>query len=146
MFEQFIKRLLSRWYERHARERDLAFIRAVELGNWKRALYLLKRGVDVNAQTAVGFTALHLAAANGDIGLVGVLLRHGADVDAQSVGGTPLHLAAQNGHVRVVNALLLYEASPLLTDPDGATPEKDAATEEIAALLRSAARRRLMGR
>jgi hypothetical protein len=112
---------VDRWRKRKVTERDEQFLQAVERTDWEKAIRLLARGADVNARTIVGLTALHLASANGDMGLVGVLLRHGADMDGRSFGGTPLHLAAENGHYAVVKALLLHGANPFSVDPDGQT-------------------------
>lgn len=108
----------ERWTARGEQSRDVAFLQAVERADWQTALRYLKRGADVNARTLVGLTALHLAAANGDIGLVGVLMRHGADLNVQGFGGTPLHMATDAGHYAVVRALLLHGADPFALDPD----------------------------
>ena len=138
----FLRRLLSATYARKGEERDAEFIHLVELGKWKQALKLLEQGVDVNAKTAVGATALHLAAANGDIGLVGVLLRHGADPNGGSMLGTPLHVAATAGHMKVVQALLLYDADPTTPDQDGRTPDEHTADDDIQLVLRYEMRKR----
>jgi len=117
------------------------FLRAVETGNGERAIKLLAKGADVNARTAVGLTALHVASANGDIGLVGLLLRHGASPNEESFGGTPLHFAAMNGHRRVVDALLLHGADPFRPDPEGRTAAEIAADDDIRAIIRCEMRR-----
>ena len=57
---------------------------------------LLVLGAEVSQRAAGGFTALHTAAGGGDVALVELLLKHGADPAA--VAGeehwTPLHRAA----------------------------------------------------
>ncbi len=136
-----VVRFLRGLFSKKPDDLDAAFLRAVELSEWKKALKCIEHGVDVNAQTHAGFTALHLAAANGDIGLVGVLMRHGADVNARGLGGTPLHLAAAHGHLSVVRALLLYDANPLLIDSDGNSPADVAAAPEIEDLLQHEVRK-----
>ena len=94
-----------------------------------------------DGQTAA-IALLHVAATNGDVGMVRELLKRGASVDLQSsllgltcseisghgctgdlypVGGTPLMDAAYGGHLSVVLALLQYSASPDLQDIDGNT-------------------------
>jgi len=52
---------------------------------------------------------LHSAAAGGDVQLVQLLLREGADAAAETVGGmTPLAAAALKGHMEVVRVLLAH--------------------------------------
>jgi E3 ubiquitin-protein ligase XBAT32/33 len=74
------------------------------------------RYIDSRAEN--GVTALHLAAINGELPSVMLLLSVGAsmmvrtvDLDMYSVisvpsGSTPLHLAAQKGHVAIIQAML----------------------------------------
>ena len=51
------------------------------------------------AQSASGCTALYLASETGDVGIVRLLLAHGADVAlSASEGGTPLQRACHFGH------------------------------------------------
>ncbi len=65
---------------------------------------LIRKGADVNLPVQDGFTALHIAAQNGDASIVDALLRAGAAVnmndDAQ---WTPLFFACQYGHLPVVS-------------------------------------------
>ena len=69
---------------------------------------LLQRGADVHQRGFNDYTPLHLAAARGDLGLVELLLRHGADantiirIDDME---TPLELAEQAGHKAVAERL-----------------------------------------
>jgi predicted nicotinamide N-methyase len=54
-----------------------------------------------------GNTALHMAAANGNLTIVQLLLHVNADATCTNeAGNTPLHWASQNGHGPVVQALL----------------------------------------
>ena len=76
--------------------------------------------------------------------LVGILLRHGAPVNARDVtGATPLHFAARNGWGEAVFALLEGGADAALRDEAGALPA-DAAAEanepQLAKVLAAAAR------
>ncbi len=68
---------------------------------------LLRHGLDVNARTHEGRTALMFAVINMHPGTVETLLQLGADVNAQSdLGFTPLILAACSGDTRIAQALL----------------------------------------
>ena len=66
-------------------------------------------------------TALDVAAYAGRLNAVELLVKDGADVNAQTAAGyTPLHLAALKGHVDVVDFLLKHgaEIDPVSTDGD----------------------------
>ncbi|KAK4878427.1 hypothetical protein RN001_010933 [Aquatica leii] len=65
------------------------------------------KNADVNAKTATGDTALHLALSNSKAGNALQLLQNGADVDVvNSVGNTPLHTAAFMGDAQIVALIL----------------------------------------
>ncbi|MDE0650398.1 MAG: ankyrin repeat domain-containing protein, partial [Gammaproteobacteria bacterium] len=80
-----------------AREGDATAVRA-----------LLEDGVDPNLAQGDGLTALHLAAREGHLEVVGILIGAGAETGAATRIGdyTPLHLASGGGHADVVDALL----------------------------------------
>jgi ankyrin repeat protein len=70
--------------------------------------FLLKRGVDRNAQTVMGDTALHFAALAGHVALVEYLLGVGVKADvSNNAGHTPFLWAAGGGHTGVVRVLLM---------------------------------------
>ena len=83
---------------------------------------LLTDGKDINACASNGQNPLHLAAEQGDIGVVRILLEHGAMVDAveTAAGYTPLHYAAGRGHTDVCELLIRFGA-----DPDALTGNLD---------------------
>jgi ankyrin repeat protein len=90
---------------------------------------LLERGADPNAVTRNdgSVTPLHSGAAprRGEHGemmdIVGRLLEHGADVNAQQAGGfTVLHTAARRGDRALVQLLLAHGADPGVLDGRGA--------------------------
>lgn len=54
----------------------------------------LDKGIKVNSKMEHGITALHVAVAFRRTGMVKVLLRNGADINAQAEGVTPLDLMA----------------------------------------------------
>jgi ankyrin repeat protein len=54
-----------------------------------------------------GRTALHIAAENGSLEFVKILLKFGANIDSQDgYGRTALHIACKAGHEQIVVALL----------------------------------------
>lgn len=69
---------------------------------------LLAKGADVNAKTRYGATALSYAADKGHLGVVRILLDHGANVNVKDTfyGETPLGWAAYRGHTDIVKLLL----------------------------------------
>lgn len=74
--------------------------------SWAVAAALLDSGADPNVAQQGGWTPLHAAALHGDVGLVEMLLRHGADPAPESDDDkTPADLAREKGHARVVERL-----------------------------------------
>jgi hypothetical protein len=68
---------------------------------------LAAKGVDINAQTDDGTTALMYASQENDTEAAEMLLEQVADVNAQDkYGDTALMLASKNGHAPVANLLL----------------------------------------
>lgn len=105
--------LLMRLLFRGARPDDVTdFGRAVARGKVAEVASLVDSGADINAANASGQTPLHLAAANGDAGMVQVLLEDGAEFDLLDTGEglSALHVAAQCGHEQVVDLLVRYGA------------------------------------
>ncbi|KAJ7127859.1 ankyrin repeat-containing domain protein, partial [Mycena epipterygia] len=70
-------------------------------------LLLGRKGVNVNAQSKKYGSALQVAAINGHLEIVSLLLKKGADVNSQSKKyGTALHTTCRNGHADIVRLLL----------------------------------------
>jgi ankyrin repeat protein len=88
-----------------------------------------------------GTSPLHSASAGGHAEVATVLLKAGAEVNANDNGGrTPLHAAATGGRADVVTVLLKAGAEVNARAGDGTTPLHYATTAEVAsALLRMSA-------
>eukprot|EP00435_Cladocopium_sp_Y103_P072762 s30_g41.t1 len=98
---------------------------------------LLDVGADKDKASAVGATALHLAALNGHMEVVHLLLRAGVDRDKTSTAGaTALHLAALNGHPDVLKVLLDHGAPCDVATATGKRPLHGAALYGHASVVR----------
>ena len=87
--------------------KDSPLRRAARRGFADAARLLLEAGVEVDAASDTGGTALHFACGGGHAEMVAVLLVAGAAVDQAADGGfTPLLIACQEGHDKVVAVLL----------------------------------------
>ena len=104
--------------------------RAAYAGDVTRVQELIDRGADVNEQAPNGETALMIAAANGHVEVVQVLIAADADVDARELnsGGTVLKWAKVN----VVQALIDAGADVNARDDKGYTPLVYAAKKGMA--------------
>jgi uncharacterized protein len=74
----------------------------------------------IEATDRAGETALMLAALNGDMDLVKLLITKGAEVNKK--GWTALHYAAANGNDDIAKLLLGYSAYVDAQSPNGTTP------------------------
>ena len=84
-------------------------------GNEAAVRSLLERGAKPQRK---GWTALHYAASTGRASIAELLIKHGAEVNAQSAAGvTPLMMAARDNHTQMVDELLAAGAKvDLCTD------------------------------
>lgn len=91
-----------------------------------------------------GCSLLHLACQTADIGMVELLLQHGANINAcDSRGQIPLHHSFLRGRTEIAKLLLSRGADPQTVDKEGKTPfhlvEESALDDvEILALLKVA--------
>ncbi|PIK48720.1 putative E3 ubiquitin-protein ligase HACE1-like [Apostichopus japonicus] len=67
----------------------------------------LSKGEDPNSKDPMGNTAIHKAAANGNLTCLQRLMKQGGDVSQEDAAGcTVLHVAARNGHIETVKWLI----------------------------------------
>ncbi|MBK8286045.1 MAG: ankyrin repeat domain-containing protein, partial [Ahniella sp.] len=94
--------------DRPARTPIQELVDAAGTGDTTTVRRLLDAGAMVSAGLPdTGVQALHQAAANGHVGLVGLLLERGAQVDATDVdGASALVYAAYHGRTKVIEVLL----------------------------------------
>ena len=101
---------------------DLAFI-LTSIGDTEPLELLLKSGLSVNTRCRHlpgGLTLFHIAAGEGQIQIVLLLLRLGADMSVVAGSlGSPLHLAALRGHVSTVKAMLKAGCPVDVVDSNG---------------------------
>ncbi len=92
----------------------------------------INAGADVNARTEEGNTPLHLAAARGLVEIADILIRKGADVNAESNRdkSTPLHWAAAEERIGVIRVLCDHGANTNAKDYKGKTPSDWALANE----------------
>jgi ankyrin repeat protein len=88
---------------------------------------LIARGANVNAANSQGVTALMIAAARGNIPMIGLLLESGADPNAKSAAGkTALDIARDNLNEGAVKSIVLFEKTlSERTQPSADAPPTD---------------------
>lgn len=98
--------------------------------------FLLENNADLAFRSALGETALHLAAEGGLLRTLQLLLDSGSDPDAQrNDGKTALHTAVKQGSAQMVEVLLSYHSSPYLRDSEGKVPGEYAESCEVIGLF-----------
>lgn len=91
---------------------------------YEGASFILENGMSPNHKTWQELTILHYMAQKGKLEIAGLLIRHGADLNAidDEYKSTPLGLAARCGQTAMVKYLLESGADPSKADGDWATP------------------------
>ncbi|XP_070479229.1 ankyrin repeat and protein kinase domain-containing protein 1 isoform X1 [Equus przewalskii] len=111
----------------------------VAQGSMEQVKLLLAHEVDVDCQTACGYTPLLIATQDQQPDLCTLLLEHGANANlADEDDWAPLHFAAQNGDDRTARLLLDHGAHVDAQEHEGWTPLHLAAQnnfENVARLL-----------
>jgi ankyrin repeat protein len=141
--EDMLRFLIEKGADINARADDgmTALLRAAQNHDLAEMEYLLSRKADVTSRihesvfyTTNGFTPLHFqlgayesvndsCSAADRIKGIGLLLDHGADLNAKDTkGNTPLHLAAEWGDPEIVSVLLARGADARAVNTDGQTP------------------------
>lgn len=119
---------------------NTALMMAAFKGNQPAAEVLIAKGAAVNGP---GWTPLHYAAASGNTAIAGLLLQHGAKLDAVSPRAsgsyTPLMMAAREGKEDTARFLLERGASPKLKNGEGLTAAQIAARAEHSSLAKALA-------
>lgn len=92
--------------------------------------------LDVNSANSKGVTPVHVAAMEGHVRVIELLVSKGGDPEAVDSGGwTPLHFAAWRGHPKAVECLLERADTKRVRDKEGRTPFSVAAECGHAQLL-----------
>jgi ankyrin repeat protein len=86
----------------------------------------------IDERCAWNRTALMYGSLKGDLNIVTLLIKYGADINAQGDFDkiTALHLAAYEGQIEIVNYLLQHGANPKITDKYNRTPYDHAVTQK----------------
>ena len=104
---KLVQTLIANGTRVNIRERDLTFplYHAARLGHQGMTLFLLQRGSEVDRSVSnTGETALHMAAKQGHLDIVMLLVGNGANINIEdSSGMTPMSVAAARGKINVVN-------------------------------------------
>lgn len=92
--------------------------------NFSKAKELLDRGVSIESLNKRGRTPLHAAVVNKNARAVSFLLKHGANIDAESKEKlwTPLHLAVFTSHQNIISLLIAGGANMNSRNNDLWTP------------------------
>ncbi|MEX1012089.1 MAG: ankyrin repeat domain-containing protein [Waddliaceae bacterium] len=113
------------------------FHEAAARNNPEKMKALIDKGVDVDEPSRDGGTALHVAAENGDLNILDLLLSAKANIHvAMHNGVTPLQLAAQNGRLEVVKWLLKSGVNVNASACDNSTALHDAAERGQSAVVK----------
>lgn len=95
-------------------EMNLEVLECARYGEEEDLRALLSAGADVNFRDAGGATALHKAAANGEVACLKVLHEFGAVYSKNETGNTPAHWAAQNAKADALKFIIAnYEVDML---------------------------------
>ncbi|KAJ3438737.1 cyclin-dependent kinase inhibitor 2c [Anaeramoeba flamelloides] len=84
---------------------------------------LIKYGINKNAQTRTGLTPIHLAAINGHLHILRILVEKKANIRKRDyLGMTPFHYACHSNMLSLVKFFLDNDQNTNRTDNNGSTP------------------------
>lgn len=132
-FETSIRRELDSLYKEALAARTESNTRkvlliAVRRRNIALVQMVLYNGSDLSEQSGDGKTAVHIAAINGDAGMVAYLSTLKININALDMHGkTASHYAALNGHIAIIKLLLQLNCRVDCASNDGHFPIHDAA-------------------
>ena len=100
--------LLTLTTDAQAQSQNEDFLAAARKGDVATVKAQLDKGVDVNAKTQYGATALSYACDRGHVEVVKLLIERGADINVKDTfyGEVPLGWAVYKGHAEIVRLLL----------------------------------------
>ncbi|XP_044506714.1 ankyrin repeat-containing protein P16F5.05c-like [Mangifera indica] len=108
-------------------ENTEALLQAARYDDIDDIISLESAGVSLYSKDSQGRTALHMAAANGHLGIVDYLVSRERDVNASNEEkNTPLHWDCLNGHIEVVKLLILAGANVSMLNSHERTPMDEA--------------------
>ena len=82
----------------------IPLLTAVEVGNTQTVRRLIDEGADITAQSLLGITGLTASCHKGNLEIVDLLIKAGADLELGNP--KPRFLASESGHEKVVDLLL----------------------------------------
>ena len=121
---------------------DVIFNQAVVEGDVAKVKFLLKYGgrqIAINEKNRYGLTPLQQSCLQGNIGLVMLLLDHGANIEGKDENGwSAIHFAIMAGHCNVTSLLIDACADLTRLDTKGRLPIELAQTEDMLVLIAKA--------
>jgi ankyrin repeat protein len=112
--------------EKNAYDRSVLHKAAYYSGSANLLECLIKQGAHVNAQDKGAWTPLHLAAKNGHVKAIQILLENGANLNVKDTkhGWTPLHVAIISKQYEAANLLIRAGSSISECDKWGNSAQK----------------------
>lgn len=112
----------SRWGWTRDNAGETPLTAAAKNGRVDVVKYLLAHGTKINQPDGFGDTAIISACLSGDLSLLALLVREGADPAFKGNGGTAMHMAAALGHVPIMGFLLKAGLPVDIPDRNGRLP------------------------
>ncbi|KAL8666978.1 MAG: hypothetical protein Q9168_007350 [Polycauliona sp. 1 TL-2023] len=133
-YRGYLTELQKMWPEsetmntQHLRQEGLHKFTNAEKEDTKDAQSIASQGSLCQVESShMQISRLTFAVINRDMGMIKLLLKHGADADMPSLGGdTPLHLAVPCEDIDIINFLLDHDAQVVRARSEGSTPLHDA--------------------